>query len=290
MVKASIFLSDLKIGRCSSTVQVRLLRLWEAKNVRRSCKLMGVDMLQLDSHATMMPATLNVNRLGTHRPNLNAGSTYSLTSFDVTRCNQNYRLSDSSMLITFSSQAPQQMLGRLFLNATSETHVCFDKETTAGERYFYRLVSQDTGLPSAAPLLKSNAKVTTLSIAELSEFVIAAPSQVLDHIYIYRVEMSVADETAEGLFVCFDGVMTKLHNMRANEAGHLLANEGVKPEETQAPPFVAAMEGKTYIFQGGDDDNGDDNPDVISVPAKVEFGGSSQAQVFAGKVKKARKA
>lgn len=42
--------------------------------------------------------------------------------------------------------------------------------------------------------------------------------------------------------------------------------------------------------QGGDDDNGDDNPDVISVPAKVEFGGSSQAQVFAGKVKKARKA
>lgn len=102
MVKASIFLSDLKIGRCSSTVQVRLLRLWEAKNVRRSCKLMGVDMLQLDSHATMMPATLNVNRLGTHRPNLNAGSTYSLTSFDVTRCNQNYRLSDSSMLITFS--------------------------------------------------------------------------------------------------------------------------------------------------------------------------------------------
>lgn len=70
------------------------------------------------------------------------------------------------------------MLGRLFLNATSETHVCFDKETTAGERYFYRLVSQDTGLPSAAPLLKSNAKVTTLSIAELSEFVIAAPSQI----------------------------------------------------------------------------------------------------------------
>lgn len=27
------------------------------------------------------------------------------------------------------------------------------------------------------------------------------------------------------------------------------AGEGVKLEETQAPPFVAAMEGKTYIFQ-----------------------------------------
>ncbi|KAH0867310.1 hypothetical protein HID58_074332 [Brassica napus] len=210
MVKASIFLSDLKIGRCSSTVQVRLLRLWEAKNVRRSCKLMGVDMLQLDSHATMMPATLNVNRLGTHRPNLNAGSTYSLTSFDVTRCNQNYRLSDSSMLITFSSQAPQQMLGRLFLNATSETHTGFPRHWAS--------ISSSTA--------KEQRQGDNFEHSRAQ----------------YRVEMSVADETAEGLFVCFDGVMTKLHNMRANEAGHLLANEGVKPEETQAPPFVAAME------------------------------------------------
>ncbi|RIA03960.1 hypothetical protein BRARA_K01849 [Brassica rapa] len=41
----------------------------------------------------------------------------------------------------------------------------------------------------------------------------------------YRVEMVVTDDTAEGTFVCFDGVMTKLHNLRAR------------------------MEGKTYTFQ-----------------------------------------
>ncbi|KAG2315064.1 hypothetical protein Bca52824_018186 [Brassica carinata] len=29
----------------------------------------------------------------------------------------------------------------------------------------------------------------------------------------YRVEMSIADETGEALFVCFDGVMTNLHDM-----------------------------------------------------------------------------
>nr|VDD35117.1 unnamed protein product [Brassica oleracea] len=50
--------------------------------------------------------------------------------------------------------------------------------------------------------------------------------------------MSVADETGKALFVCFDEVMTKLHNMRAFEADHLLAGDGVNPEETQAPPFV----------------------------------------------------
>lgn len=50
--------------------------------------------------------------------------------------------------------------------------------------------------------------------------------------------MSVANETGEALFICFDGIMTKLHNMRAYEAGHLLAGDGVNAEETHAPPFV----------------------------------------------------
>ncbi|KAL0734037.1 hypothetical protein Bca4012_010247 [Brassica carinata] len=39
---------------------------------------------------------------------------------------------------------------------------------------------------------------------------------------MYRVEMSIADDTDEGLFVGFDGEMTKLHNMPAYEAGHLM--------------------------------------------------------------------
>lgn len=40
--------------------------------------------------------------------------------------------------------------------------------------------------------------------------------------YSYRVELAIADDTAEGVFVCFDGVMTKLHNLRASEAGQML--------------------------------------------------------------------
>nr|VDD25530.1 unnamed protein product [Brassica oleracea] len=126
--------------------------------------------------------------------------------------------------------------------------------------------------------------------------------------------MSIADETAEGLFVCFDGVMTKLHNMRAYEACHLLVCS-----------YSAYMEGKTYKFQVKvsaynftenhqiftiscilsegdrmtlpqfvvnvrDDDNGDDNSGTISVRVKVETGGSSQVQGSSGIKKKARKA
>ncbi|WZZ14514.1 hypothetical protein YC2023_107603 [Brassica napus] len=49
MAKALDFLSDLQNSRSSSTVQVSLLRFWDARNVRRGGDLMGVDMLLLDS-------------------------------------------------------------------------------------------------------------------------------------------------------------------------------------------------------------------------------------------------
>ncbi|KAL0885967.1 hypothetical protein Bca101_009950 [Brassica carinata] len=240
-----------------------------------------------------------------------------------------------------------------------------------GEFFFYRLVAQDTRLTPAAPLLRGYAKVESLSIAELTDFVLTAPLQEIDFIctgrvtgvkmdkgwcYVscshcakklqrtvasftclscnntnavgvlrYRVEMSVADETGEALFVCFDEVLTKLHNIRAYEADHLLAGDGVNPEETHAPPFVTDMEGKTCTFQvrmssynftanhqtftisrilserkcepqpafvddGGEDDNGDDNSGGISVAAKVKAGGISQAEGASDKMKKACKA
>ncbi|KAJ4871626.1 Uncharacterized protein Rs2_46722 [Raphanus sativus] len=47
----------------------------------------------------------------------------------------------------------------------------------AGEACFYNLVARDTDHPSAAPPLRSYAKVETLTIAELNNFVITAPSQ-----------------------------------------------------------------------------------------------------------------
>ncbi|KAL0707105.1 hypothetical protein Bca4012_073531 [Brassica carinata] len=471
MANVLVFLSDLQTGRSSSTVEVRLLHFWEARNVRRGGELMGIDMLLLDSQATVMPATVNVNRLAAHQTNFEAGSVYSLTGFEVTRCNQNYRLSDSSLLIRFSDSTtfekitepavpiplesfrfrnysemlglansnnqlpgllkdgfttdwntiitiisgstfpatefdasvtmslfdaqavkihnqleqmgvdprvfvatsvnPKIVGGRLFLNATSGTHIYFDKETDAGERLFFRLVEQDTGLPPVAPLLKSYAKVEKLSITELNDFVLSAASQDIDFIctgkvteikvdkgwcYVscskcfkklhrsvssltclfcnntnavgvlrYRVEMSIADKTGEGLFVAFDGVMAKLHNMRAHEAVNLLAGDGVNPEETDTPLFVLDMEGKTYTFQvkvgpynftanhqsftisrilgegdrepqpdfvndGGDDDNGDDNKDAGLVSRKMDGGGCSKSGKASAKSKKARKA
>lgn len=49
MTNVLVFFSDLQTGRSSSTVEVPLLRFWEAKNVRRGGEFMGVDRLLLDS-------------------------------------------------------------------------------------------------------------------------------------------------------------------------------------------------------------------------------------------------
>ncbi|WZZ04317.1 hypothetical protein YC2023_090238 [Brassica napus] len=372
-----VFFSDLKSGKCSSVVEARLLRFWEARNVKRGGELMWVDMLLMDVNSTLIQATINANRLPRFRDRLAAGTMYSVSGFDVARCAQNFKLADSSFLTCylirsrqyrqrdsgsvtrpniigeivavkstvsdppedknrvmvtvklendvsvtlslFDAQAvlfhqklggmrddpkvivatsinPKMVGGRLFLNATSGTHVYYDKETHAGESLFYRLVARDTGLPSAAPLLKSYAKVETVTIAELNHFITTdSPQQEIDFLctarvsrvesdkgwcYVacskcskklqrtvtsfecarcnnphavgslrYRVEMVVTDDTAEGTFVCFDGVMTKLHNLRASEAVQLLAEEGVNPEDSVMPPFVAGMERKTYTFQ-----------------------------------------
>ncbi|KAH0915067.1 hypothetical protein HID58_029513 [Brassica napus] len=52
MADARVFLPDLKSGRCS---EVRLLRFWEARNIKRGDELMSVDMLLLDSNVTSRP-------------------------------------------------------------------------------------------------------------------------------------------------------------------------------------------------------------------------------------------
>lgn len=102
-------------------------------------------------------------------------------------------------------------------------------------------------------------------------------ASILLYLLSYRVEMVVSDDIAEGTFVCFDGLMTKLDGLRASEAIQLLviytfsslrdyhitvtdlpeysseyqAGEGVNPEDSELPPFIADMEGKSYTFQVG---------------------------------------
>ncbi|KAG2305336.1 hypothetical protein Bca4012_064397 [Brassica carinata] len=73
--KKSAPLADLKAGKCSFTVEVRLLRFWKAKNFKRNGELMRVYMIFVDVKSTSMPATMYVNHLVTFRHRLNTDET-----------------------------------------------------------------------------------------------------------------------------------------------------------------------------------------------------------------------
>ncbi|KAL0688251.1 hypothetical protein Bca4012_087928 [Brassica carinata] len=269
--------------------------------------------------------------------------------------NQLEQIGVDPRVVVATSVNPKIVGGRLFLNATSGTHIYFDKQTDAGERLFYRLVERDTGLPPVAPLLKSYAKVEKLSISELNDFVVTATSQEIDFICAGKVTGVKLDkgwcyvscskcfkklQRSVSSLTCMScnntsavGVLRPCGDVNrrrdwAHEAANLLvryAGDDVNPEETDAPPFVRDMEGKSYTFQvkvgpynftanhqsftisrilgegerapqpefvedGGDDDNGDDNDGAGLVRRKMKDGGCSKSAGPSAKSKKARKA
>ncbi|KAG2305169.1 hypothetical protein Bca52824_033820 [Brassica carinata] len=333
MVNSKVFFSGLKSGRCSSTVEARLLRFWEARNVKRGGELMWADLLFVDVNGTIMQASISANCLPQFQDRLSVGTMFSISGFDVARCAQNYRLAYSSILIRFNettsfeelsdpvSPLPKEgfrfrnqselfglantnrqlpdVIGETLGVKSTVTDPPEERNRVMVTMKLDRLVARDTGLPSAAPLLRSYAKVEKMTIPEFNNFFLTAyliyMMQEIDFLctgrvvrvdaekgwcYVAwskcskklqrtasaftcgrcnnshtvgalrdRVEMAISDDSGEGTFVWFDGVMTKLHSRRASEAVQMLAVEGVNPEDSRIPPFIVEMEGNAYTFQ-----------------------------------------
>ncbi|CAF2142764.1 uncharacterized protein LOC106386605 isoform X1 [Brassica napus] len=221
MAKAAIILFDLKTGRCSSTIQVRLLRFLESMNLRWGSELMGVDMFLLDSQSTMMPATVNVNRLAIHMPNLKVGSLYSLAGFDVTRCNQNYRLSDSSMMVRFSDST------------------CFDEITEPAIPIFP--VHELLGLAN-----------TNTQLPDIIGEITAAKSTVTDppHDKNHLMATIKMDNDVSVTMSMFDSQPVKLHNQLESMGGdpRVLVATSLNPKIVGGHLFLNATSGTRIYF------------------------------------------
>ncbi|CAN6908478.1 unnamed protein product, partial [Brassica oleracea] len=251
MANSRIFFSDLKTGGCSFVVEARLLRFWEARNVKRSGEIMWVDVLLIDVNNFRLTDSPLLIRLNDNTefdeitepvsPLSKEGFRFHNQAKLVGLANTNTQLPDivgeitavkstvselpedkncvmatikmendvSVTLTLFDSQAvalhknledmhvdpkvivatninPKMVRGRLFLNATSGTHIYFDKETSAGEPCFSKLVARDTSLPFVAPLLRTYAKVENVTMAGLNNFIIIASSQEIDFLCTWR--------------------------------------------------------------------------------------------------------
>ncbi|CAG7897029.1 hypothetical protein IGI04_029907 [Brassica rapa subsp. trilocularis] len=64
MSSSYVLLANLRAVRCSNTAELRLLRFWEAHNVRKGGGLMSVDMLLLDEQSTLIHGTINLIQSG----------------------------------------------------------------------------------------------------------------------------------------------------------------------------------------------------------------------------------
>ncbi|CAH8337818.1 unnamed protein product [Eruca vesicaria subsp. sativa] len=107
--------------------------------------------------AIMMPATVNVNRLATHKPNLKVGSVYSLIgSIDVYVMLSLFNL----QAISFHNKLEGFLGEPRFVFATSINPDC------------RRLISNDAGIIQASSFLRAYAKLEPLTIAMLNEFII----------------------------------------------------------------------------------------------------------------------
>ncbi|KAF3587892.1 hypothetical protein F2Q69_00029816 [Brassica cretica] len=395
MANSYTLLADLRAGRCSNTAEVRLLRFWEARNTKKGGELMSVDMLFVDEQSTLIHGTVNTSRSQTYRQDFNEGSIYSLSGFDVTRSNNNFRLSDAPVSVRFgegtrftrvtdsdkviptemfrfrsydqllalantnrqlpdilgeltairstisdglhgsqrvmltlcverglsvcvslfdglayafhekmtsygaepkvvlvTSINPKIVGGRLFLNGTSATHVYFDTETNAASTHLFGDGLNQTG--TSSKLLHAQ-KIEPITVSELNQYVLTADPQTIEFLctarvtdiqrekgwcYIgcakctkkllreissftclfcdntsavaslrYRVELSVADQTDDAVFVAFDMEMVKLTNIQASEAVQILGVGVDAHVEDELPQFVADIVGKTFTFQ-----------------------------------------
>ncbi|WZZ70489.1 hypothetical protein YC2023_081859 [Brassica napus] len=85
--------SFIGLKRCLNSTDVNQ----ECESSTTSHSIILIQIKYLFSHSllsTVMPATVNVYRLATFRNRFQASSLSKLSGFDVTQCNQNFRLSD----------------------------------------------------------------------------------------------------------------------------------------------------------------------------------------------------
>ncbi|WZZ27338.1 hypothetical protein YC2023_010739 [Brassica napus] len=177
MANARVFLSDLKSGRCS---EVRLLRFWEARNIKRGDELMSVDMLLLDSNVTSTQQTLTFSR------------PYITGELTAVKSHVSDRPKDKDRVM--ATIKIDRVDTRVFVATNYNLKIVggtrYDKETDAGESYFYNFFTNDTGNISAASLLRGFAKVEPMKIAELNQFIITPQPQSIKFICTGKVTVS----------------------------------------------------------------------------------------------------
>ncbi|KAG2330162.1 hypothetical protein Bca52824_001342 [Brassica carinata] len=250
------YFNEISPDSAKSEIRFRLIHFYEARNIAKGGTFMGLEMLLIyeQMNRPLQPwyqaASFRIWSLTPRR--------YDFSSFiDFKRC-----LNSTDAVkhdVSFNDTHPTPRLFSLSINKIKTRWRVngFDMLLPNAKISFHIRYSQHScqtlfklcGFDIRLPFLKKISDV----IGELTAVKSTVTDLTSNKRAIYGdyqdrqvVEMSISDDTAEGLFVGFDAEMTKLHNMRAYEAGHLMDDADHDGDDMRAetPTAVTSLRGR----------------------------------------------
>ncbi|KAL0753461.1 hypothetical protein Bca101_091129 [Brassica carinata] len=253
---AYTLLNDLRADRCSNTVKVRLLRLWEARNINKGGELMSVDMLLIDENSTVVHGSVSALLQLRFRPRMTEGSVYTLSGFDVTRSSPKYRLSDAPVAIRFNDGTLFEKLAMIAQTIPTE-HFRFRPydqilELANTGRQLPDIMGEFCAIRSTItdriPGLSAD---TTVCVSIFDSLALAFHSKLdgYGREPRYRVILSVSDGTGAAAFLGFDEEVASLTHVLASDAAQIVGIATNGQVDIDLPRSLANLVGSTYTFQ-----------------------------------------
>ncbi|AAD25622.1 Hypothetical protein [Arabidopsis thaliana] len=91
----------LRLGRSTQQVVGRLLRFWDARNIKKDGQFMGIVLLLLDEKCSVIHAFIPAALASHFRQVLREGIIFNVSGFEVGRCTKIYKITDNPFLLRF---------------------------------------------------------------------------------------------------------------------------------------------------------------------------------------------
>ncbi|VVB16788.1 unnamed protein product [Arabis nemorensis] len=92
---------NLRLGRSPQQIVGRLLRFWDARNIKKNGEFMGIVLLFLDEKCSVIHGFIPAARANEYRDVLREGLIFQLSVFEVGRCTNLYRITDHPFVVRF---------------------------------------------------------------------------------------------------------------------------------------------------------------------------------------------
>ncbi|ESQ44693.1 hypothetical protein EUTSA_v10003346mg, partial [Eutrema salsugineum] len=113
-------LDQLNRKRSYRRTVVRLIRKWEAKNLKRNNELIGINFLLLDERNNTIQGTVHHSLLEKFADQLCEGNLIEICNFNLQDCNKNYKISDHKFMIRLTERTKIASVGQQFCQIAHE--------------------------------------------------------------------------------------------------------------------------------------------------------------------------